>query len=123
LWERPTSAEPDQSVAVPFRRTGNRRFTLPWRQAIGFIRLMEHEQECRDGDGPYGDDPCNQRPADKIAVVDGRPGSSHGDAAPSSDAGVGWGGVGDDDKTRAPACGRGHLDAMPEEMGGALYNE
>jgi hypothetical protein len=84
---------------------------------------MEHEQECRDRDGPYGDDPCNQHPADMIAVVDGRPGSGHGDAAASSDAGVGWGGIGDDDKTRAPTCGRSHLDAMPEKIGGALYDE
>jgi hypothetical protein len=30
---------------------------------------MKHEQESPDGDGPYGDDPSNQHPADKIAVV------------------------------------------------------
>jgi hypothetical protein len=62
------------------------------------------------------------RPAD-TSVVEGRPGSSHGDAAASSDAGVCWGGIGDDDKTRAPAYGRGHMDAVPEEFGGALYDE
>lgn len=123
LWERPTSTEPDQWVAVPFCRIGNGRFILPRHHAADSTRLMKHKHECRDGDGLYGDDPCNQHPADELAVVGRRPGSGHGDAAASSDAGVGWGGVGDDDKTRAPACGRGHLDAMPEEMGGALYDE
>jgi hypothetical protein len=85
--------------------------------------LMKHEQECPDGDGPYGDDPRNQKPADKIAVVYGAFWVGHGDAAASGGAAVGWGGIGEDSKTRAPTRRRGDLHAMPEEIGGALYDE
>ena len=31
--------------------------------------------------------------------------------------------MGDDGKTRAPTCRRGDLDTMPQEIGGALYDE
>jgi len=84
---------------------------------------MKHEQECPDGDGPYGDNPGNQHPADKIAVVYRGFRVGHGGAAASSGAAVGWGSIGDDGKTRAPTRGRGDLDTMPEEIGGALYDE
>src|SRR6266853_3595367 len=84
---------------------------------------MKHEQECPDRDGPYGDDPRNEQPADKIAVVYGAFRVCHGGAAASGGAAVGWGGMGDDGKTRAPTCRRGDLDTMPQEIGGALYDE
>jgi hypothetical protein len=84
---------------------------------------MKHEQECPDRDGPYGDDPRNQQPAGKTAVVHGAFWVGHGDAAASGGAAVCWGGIGDDGKTRAPTHGRGDLDAVPEEIGGAFYDE
>ena len=91
--------------------------------AVVPTRLMKHEQEGPDGDGPHGDDPRNQHRADKIAVVQRAFRVGHDDAAASSGAAVGWGGIGDDGKARTPARGRGDLDAMPEKIGGALYDE